>query len=64
MDTCDISKEKEPFIRISGHPLLNLDDCVDEEGASITMIQHLAYQGRLINLCHQIAKRDLQNVNE
>jgi hypothetical protein len=64
MDTCEISKKKEPLLQISGHPLINLDGCVDEEGASITMIQHLAYQGRLINLCHQIAKHDLQHANE
>ena len=55
---------EETLIRISGHQLLNMDDCVDEEGASITMIQHLAYQGRLVIVCHQIAKYDTQKMNE
>jgi hypothetical protein len=60
VDACKINANEKRFIHISGHQLLNMDDCVDEQGASITMIQHLAYQGRLINLCHQLAKHERQ----
>ncbi len=62
-DACEVNATKEKFIRISGHRIINMDDCVDEEGATITMIQHLTYQGRLFNLCCQIAAHDLQKVS-
>jgi hypothetical protein len=48
-------KRQKGFIHVSGHRLVQIDDCIDQEGATITMIQHLAYQGRLVNLCHQVA---------
>ena len=61
-DACEVNVTKEKFIRISGHRIINMDDCVDEEGATITMIQHLTYQGRLFNLCYKVAAHSLQKV--
>ena len=60
---CEINSNDENLIRVSGHELINMDDCVDEEGASITMIQHLEYQRRLVHLCHKLAIHDTQTIN-
>jgi hypothetical protein len=35
---------------IPGRALVNVD-CIDQEATFITMTQHLAYQGRILNLC-------------
>ena len=41
-------KEKIPLV--PGRSILDTGRCIDQEGATITMLQHLVYQGRLFKL--------------
>jgi hypothetical protein len=44
-------QKENNFIVVPGHHLIHIgDNCIDCEGATITMLQHLAYQGRLVHL--------------